>query len=78
MKNKKNWFYGVIATLIWFGVYIILMGNYAPSHDIISATADRGTFMQSASVNVTDDWVGQIYGSNRQYMELMVSNTGML
>lgn len=58
MKNKKNWFYGVIATLIWFGVYIILMGNYAPSHDIISATADREIFMQSASVNVTDDWVG--------------------
>lgn len=58
MKNKKNWFYGVIVTLIWFGVYIILMGNYASSHGITHTAADMGTFMQDASVSITDDWVG--------------------
>ena len=58
MKNKKNRLYGMIATLIWFGVYIILVGNYASSHGITHTAADMGTFMQDASVSITDDWVG--------------------
>ena len=58
MKNKKNRLYGMIATLIWFGVYIILVGNYVSSHGITHTAADMGTFMQDASVSITDDWVG--------------------
>lgn len=56
MRNKKGMWYGIIGTLIWFVVYIILIGNYA-SYDDFNVT-DKGTFMGAASVNVKDDWVG--------------------